>query len=175
MLNEQCFNPLLCFSSASSSPSRTPVSTLAEGKGRGWMAFFFWGAANVICYNLALIWIFSTLLGDSCELPELASILTKPRPASTVLVSHDRCFPGPPDISGRSHGRLSSLVNFAPSAPLLLAYEYPHRDPYSPTMHEEFKKWSFFRGNVKGPEGMKRRKECTAAWQDVFTAVVVMN
>lgn len=33
----------------------------------------------------------------------------------------------------------------------------------------------FFRGNLKRPEGTKRRKEWMGAWQDVFTAVMVMN
>ncbi len=42
-------------------------------------------------------------------------------------------------------------------------------------MHAVFKKWSFLRGNLKRPEGTKRKKEWMGAWQDVFTAVIVMN
>lgn len=64
-----------------------------------------WGeAANVICYNSALISVFSNLLRDLYVLPERASILTEPWPAPTVPVSHDRCFPWPPDIFGGHMG-----------------------------------------------------------------------
>ena len=42
-------------------------------------------------------------------------------------------------------------------------------------MQGDFKKWSSLRGNLKRPEGMRRRKEWIGAWQDVFTAVMVMN
>ncbi|KAI9522267.1 hypothetical protein NQZ68_037747 [Dissostichus eleginoides] len=39
-------------------------------------------------------------------------------------------------------------------------------------MHGDLKKWSFLGGNLKGPEGTKRRKEWMGVWQDVFTAVM---
>lgn len=115
-----------------------------------------WGeAAKVICYNSALISIFSNLLKDLYVLLEKASILTEPWLASTAPVSHDRCFPWPPDIFGGSHGPLSSLVNFALWAPLLLAYEYPHSHTYSTAMHGDFKKWPFLGGNWKDRRGRR--------------------
>lgn len=43
-----------------------------------------------------------------------------------------------------SHGPLSSLANFALSAPPLLAYEYTPGHTYSTDMHRDFKTWSFF-------------------------------
>lgn len=123
-----------------------------------------WGEApNVICYNSALISIFSNLPRDLYVLPEKASILTERRPASTRPVSHDRCFPWPPDIFWGSHGPLSSLVNFALSAPQLLAYEYPRSHTYSTAMHGDFKKqkvvlflgriWKDRRGRIGGRSG----------------------
>lgn len=55
-------------------------------------------AARVICYNSALISIFSNLLWDLYVQPERVSITAKPWLASTAPVSLDRCFPWPPNI-----------------------------------------------------------------------------
>lgn len=91
-------------------------------------------------------------------LPETASILTESWPASTVPVSHDRCFPWPPDIFSGSHGPLSSLVNFALSAPQLLAYEYPHSHTYSTAMHGDFKKVVLSKGESEKTGGDEEKE-----------------
>lgn len=61
-------------------------------------------AANVICYNSALISIFSNLPRDLYLLPEPTSILTESRPAPQLCLCHMiDVFPGLPNIS---RGRL---------------------------------------------------------------------
>lgn len=87
--------------------------------------------------------MFSNHPRDLYVLPERVSILTEPLPASTVPVSYDRCFPWPPDIFLGSHGPLSSLANFALSAPQPLAYEYAHSHTYSTAMHADSKSGPF--------------------------------
>lgn len=127
--------------------SHTQILTQADSEREkdGW--HISWGeAANIIWNSSALISMFSNLSRDLYVLPERASILTKPWPWSSSLtapVSHDRCFSWPPDIFLGSHGPLSGLVNFALSAPQLLAYECPHSHTYSTAVHGAFKKWSF--------------------------------
>lgn len=125
----------------------TQILTQADSEREkdGW--HISWGeAANIIWNSSALISMFSNHSRDLYVLPERASILTKPWPWSSSLtapVSHDRCFSWPPDIFLGSHGPLSGLVNFALSAPQLLAYECPHSHTYSTAVHGAFKKWSF--------------------------------
>lgn len=83
----------------------TEILTLADSERGEDRWHVSWGeAAKVICYNSALISIFSNLLRDLYVLPERASILTGTWLASTVPVSHDRCFPWLPDIFGGHMG-----------------------------------------------------------------------
>lgn len=59
----------------------------------------------------------------------------------------------------RSHGPLSSLVNFTPSAfTMRLPYEYTHSYTYSEAMQRDFQKCSLLRRNLKRPERTKWRK-----------------
>lgn len=124
--------------------------------------------------NLCLdFFFFFCCLNNSASWPGQHSLTTK--------VSHDQCyfvfFSGLLTSSQGSHGPLSGLVNFALSAPWQLAYECPCSRRYSTAVSwtGAFKNWSFLRGNVKRPEGTWRRKEWKGAWQDVLTAVMVMN
>lgn len=76
----------------------------------------------------------------------------------TAHVSQDWSFfllPWPPHISSGSHGPLSGLVNFALSAPWLLAYECPSSLTYSTAVRwkEVFKIWSFLRGECEKTGG----------------------
>lgn len=121
-----------------------------------------WGeAANVICYNSALISIFSNLLRDLYVLSERASILTEPWPGLNCAGVTWSMFSLASRHLRGSHGPLSSLVNFALSAPPPLAYEYPHSHTYSTAMQRGFQKVVLFKGgNLKRPEGTtKRRKQ----------------
>lgn len=130
-------------------------------------------ADSVICYNSALISIFLNLCGDLCALPERASILTEPWPASTLPVSHDRCFLWPPDGGHMSLSQAwlilhSQLLCYYHMNILIAIHILQPRTGVS-------KSAPFLRRNLKRPEGTKWRKEWMGAWQDVFTAVMVMN
>lgn len=90
----------------------------------------------------------------------------------------DPCFLGPADGCLGSRRPLSAPVNFALSARQPLAYECHHSYTYSTAVHGGLSERRLFfskEENVKRPEGRPRRKEWMAAWQDVFTAVMVMN